>query len=49
MDVYICKLRKHLEKDNRINLVYIHGRGYNHCPSKKNSIILINKDDTLLT
>lgn len=29
MDVYICKLRKHLEKDSKINIVNIHGRGYN--------------------
>ena len=29
MDVYICKLRKHLETDTNINIVNIHGKGYN--------------------
>ncbi|MDD3322552.1 MAG: response regulator transcription factor [Paludibacter sp.] len=29
MDVYICKLRKQLEKDPNINIVNIHGKGYN--------------------
>lgn len=29
MDVYICKLRRYLEKDSKINIVNIHGRGYN--------------------
>ncbi|MBP1677602.1 MAG: putative two component transcriptional regulator, winged helix family [Bacteroidetes bacterium] len=28
MDVYICKLRKLLGKDNNINIVNIHGKGH---------------------
>ncbi|MDD3078439.1 MAG: winged helix-turn-helix domain-containing protein [Paludibacter sp.] len=28
MDVYICKLRKLLSKDNNINIVNLHGKGH---------------------
>ena len=28
MDVYLCKLRKLLAEDDRINIVNIHGKGY---------------------
>lgn len=28
MDVYICKLRKLLSKDQRINIINYHGKGY---------------------
>jgi len=28
MDVYLCKLRKLLAEDDRLNIVNIHGKGY---------------------
>lgn len=28
MDVYICKLRKLLQDDNRLNIINFHGKGY---------------------
>ena len=28
MDVYIAKLRKHLKKDNNIEIVNVHGKGF---------------------